>query len=104
MVLSEDIKRKLHYAAFNVGVLKSIKSFLNDEATVKVMDECIEINEKLGDGYKLCKVDDIRENANKKIHEYIERTGGCSIVTMQDNYDECIWEACNVCNTEHKDR
>lgn len=94
-IMTEEIKRKLYYKAVVTGSLKALKSFIKDEQMNEVLDECIGIADKLGDGYKLCRVDDIRENANKKIHEYCERTGGCSIVIMQDIYDECIWEACN---------
>ena len=56
--------RKIHYAAYNNGMLKAVKDFLEaivpkaSKDIIKVIDECIEINEKLGNGYKLCKIDE----------------------------------------------
>lgn len=64
MKISKDVKRKIHYAAYNNGMLKAVKDFLKalvpkaSKDIIEVIDECIEINEKLGNGYKLCKIDE----------------------------------------------
>ena len=53
------------------------------------------VQDAIKDGYTLCKVDDIAENADEKIHEYCDKVGGCSIATMHDIYAICIHEACD---------
>ena len=62
--LSEETKRKLHYKALMIGTLKALKTYIEDQPTNELLDEVIDIADKLGDGYKLCKVIEVISDAS----------------------------------------
>lgn len=108
-IMPERIKRKLHYQALVIGILKAIKEFIKDHQVNEVLDECIDIADKLGDGYKLVKVDkliELVEQMRDADFDYMNHTSSYT----EGNRDTCnivlrlLEEACYVCDTEYKDR
>ena len=90
-VMSEKTKRKLHYKALVIGILKAVKNSIEDQQIKEVLDECIDIADKLGDGYKLCKVDDVTS-------ELYRRAETCKYAIEADTYLKIISlikEACD---------
>ena len=90
-VMSEKQKRKLHYKALVIGTLKAVKNFTESQEIKEVLDECIDIADKLGDGYRLCKVDEVNS-------ELYKRAETAKYVLEADTYlkaVELIREACD---------
>ena len=50
---NDKLRRKIHYQALVIRILKAVKTFEEDEQIKEVLEECIDIADKLGDGYRL---------------------------------------------------
>lgn len=98
--LSEETKRKLHYKALMIGTLKALKTYIEDQPTNELLDEVIDIADKLGDGYKLCKVDKLIELV-EQMRDADFNYMNCTHCYTEGNKDACdtvlrlLREACD---------
>lgn len=89
-IMLERLKRKLHYQGLVIGILKATKEFIKDHQVNEVLDECIDIADKLGDGYKLVKLD--------KLIELVEQMRDADFDYMNHTYSytDGNRDACNT--------